>query len=443
MTRGLDWKRVPSFSYHLSPEDLLCLGSCFREEPSCLLFSGGTRETAQKSFLGLFPIEECCLNKGSPSLWSDLQKTIGEGSSSSLPDWMGYLSYEMGAYVDPSLALPYEKSSLPFAHFFRPGILLEVDREGAATLWSRLDEKETDEFLSSSIWKSLGEKQILPSPKEAKILERSDGQQGYFEKIARIRGYIENGDCYQINLSQQFVFSTSDHPYDIFWRVMKENPGSFCAYFQWKGLSIVSTSPERLLSLRQGRLETRPIKGTAPRFKDPKEDEVSKQTLLSSKKDRAELLMITDLMRNDLGMVSETGTVQTPELCTLEAYSNVYHLVSRIQSEKLNGLHSVEVLRGCFPGGSITGCPKLRVMQLIHELEQRPRGIYTGSLGYFSGNGDFDFNIAIRTLSFFEGIGEVQVGGGIVLDSDPHMEYMETYHKGRSLFQALGLSLQP
>lgn len=201
----------------------------------------------------------------------------------------------------------------------------------------------------------------------------------------------------------------------------------------------MSSSPERFLQKRGNVLETRPIKGTAPRGKTVAEDLNHKKNLLKSEKELAELMMITDLMRNDLGKISVNGSVEVSLLCGCEAYHNVFHLFSIVRSRVLAKFHPLEIVRACFPGGSITGCPKLRAMEVIAELEQRPRGIYTGSIGYFSQNGDFDLNIAIRTLMMTEGKINVQLGGGIVIDSQPRKEYEETYHKGRSIFEILNL----
>ncbi len=228
-------------------------------------------------------------------------------------------------------------------------------------------------------------------------------------------------------------------PFSLFRSLFLENPAPFACYLNFDGVSIVSSSPERLLSKTGSLLETRPIKGTIPRGKDQAEDKVNLSRLLHSEKDKAELLMITDLMRNDIGKTSLVGSVRTEELWRVEAYSNVFHLLSVIRSKAKADKHPLDLVRSCFPGGSITGCPKLRAMELILELEKRARKIYTGSLGYFSSEGDFDFNIAIRTLLVDnEGI-DLQLGGAIVLDSNARLEYLETLHKGLSIFQVLGV----
>ncbi len=268
----------------------------------------------------------------------------------------------------------------------------------------------------------------------------SDTMESYVDKIQRAKEFIKSGDVYQINLSQQWEFLGERDPFDLFKRLAVLNPAPFSAYLYLKDFSIISSSPERFLEKRGDILETRPIKGTAPRGKTPAEDAESKQRLLASEKERAELMMITDLMRNDLGKISAIGSVEVPLLCGCEAYQNVFHLYSTVNSRVLSSFNPIDIVRSCFPGGSITGCPKLRAMEVIEELEKRPRGIYTGSIGYFSQNGDFDFNIAIRTLLVADIKVVVQLGGAIVIDSDPLKEYEETYHKGRSIFEILNSS---
>ena len=233
---------------------------------------------------------------------------------------------------------------------------------------------------------------------------------------------------------------SQSNTFDLFYKMMLDNPAPMSAYIQSDAFSILSTSPERFLKKKEGRLETRPIKGTVSRGKTAEQDELNRNDLINSEKNRAELLMITDLMRNDLGRVSQTGSVHTPKIWECEAYTNVFHLVSTVQSEALPDLSSVQLLRQVFPAGSITGCPKLSAMEVIHQQEKRARGIYTGSIGYFSGNGDFDFNVAIRTLLAQEGMIDLQVGGAVVIDSVPEDEFKETEHKGASMFKALGIS---
>jgi para-aminobenzoate synthetase component 1 len=260
----------------------------------------------------------------------------------------------------------------------------------------------------------------------------------YSSKIERAKDLIASGDIYQVNLSQQICFEGERDPYDIFRKLAQKNPAPFSAYLKGKDFAIVSSSPERFLEKKGDYLETRPIKGTIPRGNNNVEDEHNRRELLSSEKEKAELLMITDLMRNDLSKISFPGSVETIDLWRCEPYTNVFHLLSIIRSHAKPNIHPVDLIRQCFPGGSITGCPKLRAMEVIAELEKRARGIYTGSIGYISANGDFDFNIAIRTLVFNAQRLDIQLGGAIVADSISEKEYQETLHKGKSIFNVLG-----
>jgi para-aminobenzoate synthetase component 1 len=260
----------------------------------------------------------------------------------------------------------------------------------------------------------------------------------YVEKVLRAKEQILDGEIYQVNLSHTCRYAGIHDPFSLYRQLIDHNPVPFSAYLNIDSrFSIVSLSPERLLRHERGVLETRPIKGTAPRGQNAEEDQAERANLLASPKERAELMMITDLMRNDLGMVSKAGSVLTPELCVCEAYASVYHLHSVIRSQAKESLHPLDLLGAAFPGGSISGCPKSSAMRTIRELEQRPRGIYTGSIGYIRGNGDFDFNIAIRTLAVEGDTAMLSLGGGIVADSDPHLEYEETLHKGRPFFRSL------
>ncbi|KIC71266.1 anthranilate synthase component I family protein [Candidatus Protochlamydia amoebophila] len=255
--------------------------------------------------------------------------------------------------------------------------------------------------------------------------------------INEAKEWIFSGHVYQINLSQEFTFEGVLRPFDVFRQLIEINPAPFSAYLKADHYTIVSSSPERFLQKKEKLLETRPIKGTIQRGGYFEEDQLFKERLISSEKEKAELLMITDLMRNDLGKISEIGSVKTVDLWRCEAYTNVYHLISIIRSIALKHLKSLEIIRSAFPGGSITGCPKLKAMECIQKLENRSRGIYTGSMGYMTGKGDFDLNIAIRTLVFKDNYISFQVGGGIVIDSDPINEYAETLFKGDSLFRVL------
>ena len=226
-------------------------------------------------------------------------------------------------------------------------------------------------------------------------------------------------------------------PYELFRQLRKANPAPFASYLNFDAVTIVSASPERFLRVQGDLVETRPVKGTRPRGRDPVEDESLAQELLHSIKDRAENIMIVDLERNDLGRVCRYGTVKVTELAILETFPTVFHLTSTIVGRLCQGKSNIDLLKATFPGGSITGAPKVRAMEIIDELEPTKRSVYTGSIGYLSFTGDLDINIVIRTLLIKEGKAYFQVGGGIVYDSDPEAEYAETLDKAKALIQAL------
>ncbi|MCU7840450.1 MAG: aminodeoxychorismate synthase component I [Candidatus Thiodiazotropha sp. (ex Lucinoma annulata)] len=259
----------------------------------------------------------------------------------------------------------------------------------------------------------------------------------YLGSVTRIKDYIREGDCYQVNFAQRFAVAAEGDPWEAYKGLRQLNAAPFAAYLSTPYCQVMSTSPERFLQVRGGGVETKPIKGTAPRGKDPIEDLMLADALVNSRKDQAENLMIVDLLRNDLGKVCAIGSVEVPELFKLESYARVHHLVSKVRGRLAEGQDALALLRACFPGGSITGAPKLRAMEIIEELEPQRRGIYCGSIGYIGFNGDMDTNIAIRTMVHSAGITRLWAGGGIVADSDPEMEYRETYHKAAALLDLL------
>jgi para-aminobenzoate synthetase component 1 len=266
-------------------------------------------------------------------------------------------------------------------------------------------------------------------------------QASYCEAVERVREYIMAGDIYQANMTQRFDAPLRMPPYQLYRRLRHVNPAPFAAYLDCgDDLRVLSSSPERYLLLEGKKVETRPIKGTLPRGKTPQEDQENKKKLLSSIKDQAELIMIVDLERNDIGRVCAYGTVRVPEPIVLEEYATVFHLVSTVCGELAPGKDAVDLLKATFPGGSITGAPKIRSMEIIEELEPVRRGVYTGSIGYIGFDGRVDLNIAIRTLVNKDDQIYFQAGGGIVFDSNPVLEYEETLHKAKALLKSLGVT---
>ncbi|CZQ86289.1 anthranilate synthase component i signature [Trichococcus palustris] len=263
----------------------------------------------------------------------------------------------------------------------------------------------------------------------------------YLRAIDTIKDYIRSGDIYQANMTQRFQCKTNESPYALYNKLRTINPAPFAAYLDFGSGHLLSSSPERFLQIRQGKVQTRPIKGTLPRGATEQEDRANSQQLFESEKDRSELLMIVDLMRNDLGRVCKTGSVQVTELFHIEPYSTVFQLVSTVEGELEEGVHAVDCIKLAFPGGSITGAPKIRAMEVIDEIEPTQRNAYTGSIGYIGFNGDADLNIVIRTILQKDDDAYFQVGGGIVWDSDPESEYQETIVKAKALMEALHAEL--
>ena len=262
----------------------------------------------------------------------------------------------------------------------------------------------------------------------------------YCEAVRRVIDYLYAGDIFQANLSHRLQSRLAEPPFDLYRRLRTHNPAPFSAYLDFGELVVASSSPERFLrvSPRTRVVEARPIKGTRPRGRDPEDDAALRQELSASEKDRAEHVMIVDVLRNDLSRVCRPGSVRVPELFALEQYATVHHLVSTVVGELAQDRDVVDLLRAAFPGGSITGAPKIRAMQIIAELEPTARGVYCGSIGYLSVTGAMDTSIAIRTCLLLGEDVYFQVGGGIVADSDPEQEYNETLDKARGLIAALG-----
>jgi para-aminobenzoate synthetase component I len=269
-------------------------------------------------------------------------------------------------------------------------------------------------------------------------LRSSFTHRGYLDALTRVREYIIAGDIFQANLSQRFEAPLTESPFALYQRLREINPAPFAAFLEFGNVTVASASPERFLRLDSARqVEARPIKGTRPRGVYPAHDAALGRALQESAKDRAENLMIVDLMRNDLSRVSLPGSVRVPELFALERHATVHHLVSTVTGALEPGRDAIDLLCATFPGGSITGAPKVRAMEIIAELEPSRRGVYCGSIGYVSLTGVMDTSIVIRTYQAVHGQVYFSAGGGIVADSDPEQEYRETFDKARALIRAL------
>ena len=370
---------------------------------------------------------------------------------------VGYLSYDLCHLIERLPSTARDDLNLPQSYFgFYDAVLAFDHLQGRVYLVStgfpeleearrlrrarmRLEEMKDWVYSSHSV--------IATAPRNDRenkeiTLESNFTPEGYIEAVSRVREYIARGDVFQVNLSQRFEADLGVPPWELYRRLREVNPAPFAGYLNLEGVTVVSASPERFLKVRQGLVETRPVKGTRPRGQSPEEDAALAQELLHSAKDRAENVMIVDLERNDLGRVCRYGTVKVSELAILETFPTVFHLTSTVIGRLSENRSNIDLLKAAFPGGSITGAPKVRAMELIDELEPTKRSVYTGSIGYLGFNGDLDLNIVIRTLLVKEGRAYFQVGGGIVYDSDPEAEYRETMAKAKALIQALKLASQ-
>ncbi|MCM8763519.1 MAG: anthranilate synthase component I family protein [Candidatus Omnitrophica bacterium] len=281
---------------------------------------------------------------------------------------------------------------------------------------------------------------IVYGGENALKIESNFSKEGFVEIVKRAKEYIKKGDIYQANLSQRFSVETNVEPFFLY-RILREiNPSPFASYLNFPEVTIISSSPERLLKVEDCFVETRPIAGTRPRGKDYWNNLELRAELILNEKERAEHLMLVDLERNDLGRVCKYGSVKVDEFMALEEYSHVMHIVSNVCGRLNEGRDRFDLIRSAFPGGTITGCPKIRCMEIIEELEPVRRGIYCGSLGYIGFNGNMDLNIVIRTLVLTKGKAYIQAGAGIVADSDPLREYYETLYKAEALLKAIKIA---
>lgn len=345
----------------------------------------------------------------------------------------GFISYDFGRRLEPDAKIPDFVPLCPdlVLHHFDCVAAFDHMQERAWIISETPERADELEELLKQRPKSLGTHAIQG-------WRSNFTREAYETAIARTVEYILAGDIFQANITQMFEAPIPDG-FDplAFYRVLRlKNPATFAAFMDYGGIQIASSSPERLLRHDGASVEARPIKGTRRRGSDPARDANLIADLTSSRKDRAENVMIVDLLRNDLSRVSKPGSVKVPVLCGLETYANVHHLVSVITSELKDGYGMGELIGATFPGGSITGAPKIRAMEIIAEIEQRPRGVYCGAIGYLGFNGRADLNIAIRTAQFSQGAARVQGGGGITARSNPAAEFEESLTKIRRIMEA-------
>ena len=354
--------------------------------------------------------------------------------------WFLYLGYELAAQVEPRLRLPVPAAGLPVAIATRFRSALMRDHQDNS-LWL-MTEHGTEDRIDAmardvAVVTAREQPRSLDVP-FASISEDDPAQ--YLAMVRRTLAYIRDGDVFQANLARTWraEFASEVQPAQLYRRLRAHNPGPFNGLATWPGHAVISSSPERLVRVRGGSIDTRPIAGTRPRGQGRVADAAQSSELLAHPKERAEHIMLIDLERNDLGRVCEPGSVQVDELMALESYAHVHHIVSNVRGRLRQGVTPGQVIRALFPGGTITGCPKVRCMEIIAELECRARGAYTGSMGYLNRDGDLDLNILIRTLEQRGNTVELRAGAGIVADSDPEQELAETRAKARGLLLALG-----
>jgi len=350
--------------------------------------------------------------------------------------WLCAFAYELGGLFEPSVGLAGD-ADFPLVWLTRIPAAILFDRHNGRCV---LVAESGRHALIDSMARDLA--QVLPPVPAVPVLAtlQEDDPAAFLAGFARIQDYIRAGDVFQVNLSRgwQAEFGAPVAPASLFARLMEKNPAPFSALLQMDEWAIVSSSPERLVRLDpSGRLETRPIAGTHPRSEDAVEDAALRARLQAHPKERAEHVMLVDLERNDLGRVCETGSVKVAALMEITSYRHVHHIESTVCGQLREGMRVLDALRAVFPGGTITGCPKVRTMQIIHELEQTPRRSYTGSVGYINRDGSFDFNILIRSFQLRGRALSFRAGAGIVADSVAARELDETRTKARGLLRAI------
>jgi anthranilate synthase component 1 len=350
--------------------------------------------------------------------------------------WFLYLGYELAAEIEPALGLD-EDPLLPSAFAVRCPVALVYDHETASCHF--ISELE-DSAIRQTVVDDVAGLIRVPDVKRAGIVDvEEEAARAFTEAVVRAKEYIAAGDIYQANLSRQWNAYTSTDlaASDVYDALCASNPAPFAGMARWGEVEVISSSPERLLEVRDGIASTRPIAGTRPRSTDAALDDSLSAELFAHPKERAEHVMLIDLERNDLGRVCKAGTVEVNEMMVLESYAHVHHIVSNVQGQLREDVTPGQAIAAVFPGGTITGCPKVRCMEIISELEQGPRGAYTGSFGYLNRDGSLDLNILIRTMVKYGDHLTFRAGAGIVADSDPEAELAETRAKAEGMLRAI------
>jgi anthranilate synthase component 1 len=375
-------------------------------------------------------------------LWASEFQQI-TGTMEELPfrgGWFVYLGYELAAEIETSLRLPFKPGSLPIA--FATRVPCAIIRDHTRHLTTVVAEAGNTGYFDQMLF-DLGDTDTTLEPEASCLVEAitEDPEADYLQAVGRILDYIRDGDVFQVNLSRKWLarISPQIETTAVYALLRENNPAPFAGLAQWQETAILSSSPERLVKTEGRRIHTRPIAGTRQRSSKIDEDRAYSAELMNHPKEQAEHIMLIDLERNDLGRICEPGTISANELRVLESYAHVHHIVSNVRGMLRPGITPGDVIRAVFPGGTITGCPKVRCMEIIAELERQPRSAYTGSMGYLNHDGDMDLNILIRTMIRENDQILLRAGAGIVADSDPVHELMETRAKAKGLLMSLGL----
>lgn len=362
-----------------------------------------------------------------------LRQKLAEISSKSQNGYViGYFSYDLCSEIENLPNISRDDLNLPdmLLCFYDTVITFDHTSDTYNTCFPNIDLE--NQLKTSPIISAMTQKKQLINN-----FTCNQDKATYLESVKKIISYIQNGDVYQVNYSQRFESKINQNPWEIYKKLRLACPTSYSGFINFGNFYLLSSSPESFLKVQNKKVVTKPIKGTRPRGKTKEDDYLLSLELLNSKKEIAENIMIVDVERNDLGRVCEIGTIKTNKLHKVEKYENVMHLVSTVEGKLDKNKDIVDLLKATFPGGSITGAPKIRAMEIIEELEPTKRGLYTGSMGIIDFNGNANLNILIRTILIKDKTAYFQVGGGIVADSDPEKEYQETLDKGSAMFSAL------
>jgi para-aminobenzoate synthetase component 1 len=360
--------------------------------------------------------------------------------------WLGWLGYDLAWEIERLPTLKADPLPFPVALWYEPATFAVLDHQ-AQWLWLAAPSPHGLDYMEKQLELSCPKEPFFtPTEVAPHAITLGMAAADYQQAVLQAKQHIQAGDVFQVNLSLRFSTATTAHSWALYRKLQRINPSPFACYWRTPWGDVISCSPERLVQLQGNSAQTRPIAGTRPRGSTPQQDATLAQSLLSNPKERAEHIMLVDLERNDLGRVCQWGTVRVNELLTVEYYSHVMHLVSNVVGELQRDRTPVDLIRATFPGGTITGCPKVRCMEIIETLEPVRRNLFYGSCGYLDRRGHLDLNILIRTLllGHTDGLSTAstvwgQVGAGIVADSDPQREWQESLQKARAQLLALGL----